>query len=73
MVYRSDVGGRNHADGGVEVLLEIDREPDPPIRYVAALSRRSPRLTPGSSELLDFLASAEARAIFVRHGFLPLS
>lgn len=80
IVYRTDVAAAGapgvSADGGaparrgVAVLLEIDRESDPPIRYVAALSRRSPRLTPGSAELLDFLSGDEARAIFERHGFL---
>jgi molybdate transport system substrate-binding protein len=56
----------------VEVLLEIEREPDPPIRYVGALVRRPKGATPGAAELLEFLAGADARAIFARHGFIPL-
>ena len=72
IVYRSDVMDAA-TSRGVEVLLEIEREPDPPIRYVAALVRRSTALAPGASELLDFLAGDEASAIFERHGFLPLS
>jgi molybdate transport system substrate-binding protein len=67
IVYRSDVAG-----AGVEVLLEIDRELDPPIRYVAALTRRGPRPVPGAAELLEFLGGDQARAIFERHGFLFL-
>ena len=55
----------------VVVLLQIDHELDPPIRYVAALVRRAAP-TPGAAELLDFLAGDEARAIFERHGFLAL-
>jgi molybdate transport system substrate-binding protein len=85
IVYRSDVmgalggggaatvGGDAESSRDVEVLLEIEREPDPPIRYVAALVRRPGPLAPGSAELLDFLAGDEASAIFERHGFLPLS
>jgi molybdate transport system substrate-binding protein len=77
IVYRSDlaeVDGSDDSDARrlVEVLLEIEREPDPPIRYVAALVRRSPGITPGSAELLDFLAGEEAGAIFERHGFIAL-
>jgi molybdate transport system substrate-binding protein len=77
IVYRSDVAGAG-ADGSdllaqVEVLLEIEREPDPPIRYVGALVRRPPGTTPGAAAgLLDFLAGAEAAAIFERHGFIAL-
>jgi molybdate transport system substrate-binding protein len=78
IVYRSDLKSGDGADGAgspghVVTLLEIDREPDPPIRYVGALVSR-----PGSfkrraaAELLDFMAGAEARAIFERHGFIPL-
>jgi molybdate transport system substrate-binding protein len=76
IVYRSDVAGAadvSDARRGVEMLLEIEREPDPPIRYVGALVRRSPGVTPGSAELLDFLASAEAGVIFERHGFIALA
>jgi molybdate transport system substrate-binding protein len=82
IVYRSDVmGGARDGNGGagggstrgVEVLLQIEREPDPPIRYVGALVRRSGALAPESAELLDFLGGDEASVIFERHGFLPLS
>jgi molybdate transport system substrate-binding protein len=72
IVYRSDVAGSRGSERGVEVLLEIDRELDPPIRYVAALARRDTGLAPGSTAFLDFLSSDEGRAIFQRHGFLPL-
>jgi molybdate transport system substrate-binding protein len=78
IVYRSDVtaadsgGGDSEARREVEVLLEIEREPDPPIRYVGALVRRSPGISTGSAELLDFLAGEEAGAIFERHGFIAL-
>jgi molybdate transport system substrate-binding protein len=71
MVYRTDVGS-GAGTSRVEVLLEIDRELDPPIRYVAALSSRSADLAPGATELLDFLGGAQARAIFERHRFIPL-
>ncbi|HEX2465315.1 MAG TPA: hypothetical protein VHR17_11900, partial [Thermoanaerobaculia bacterium] len=72
------VGGAGTGSGGklargVEVLLQIEREPDPPIRYVGALVRRSGALAPESAELLDFLGGDEASVIFERHGFLPLS
>ena len=71
IVYRTDVAG-TAPPRGVQVLLEIEREPDPPIRYVAALVKRSPGVAPGSTELLGFLAGEEARSIFARYGFLPL-
>jgi molybdate transport system substrate-binding protein len=70
-----DAGGAQvavgHVDPAIEVLLEIDREPDPPIRYVGALVRR-PQSVAGAAALLDFLAGPEAKAIFERHGFVPL-
>lgn len=72
IVYRSDVAGRDGPTRDVQVLLEIDRELDPPIRYVAARVRRSDGLTPGSTALLDFLSSEAAQAIFQRHGFMPV-
>jgi len=78
IVYRSDVV----ADRGVELLLEIDREPDPPIRYVGAVVRRPPESVAASERtadgeagamgFLDLLSSTAAREIFERHGFLPL-
>jgi molybdate transport system substrate-binding protein len=78
IVYRTDVadvgGGRGETDlrRQVEVLLEIELEPDPPIRYVGALVRRSPGIAPGAADLLDFLGGEEAGAIFERYGFIPL-
>ena len=77
IVYRSDVVTSEAAGSGsilaqVKVLLEIEREPDPPIRYVGALVRRPRGVKPGAAELLDFLAGADARVIFERHGFIPL-
>jgi molybdate transport system substrate-binding protein len=71
IVYRTDVAGGGAASR-VEVLLEIERELDPPIRYVAARSSRSSKLASGASELLDFLGGPEARAIFERHRFIAL-
>lgn len=65
-------GSGGAQSGRVEVLLEIEREPDPPIRYVGALVRRTP-VTRGAAELLDFVAGEEARAIFERHGFIALT
>jgi molybdate transport system substrate-binding protein len=74
IVYATDLG----ATRGVEVLLEVEREPEPPIRYVAAVVRREDgeadgdRRTAEAGRFLDFLGSDEARAIFVRHGFRPV-
>jgi molybdate transport system substrate-binding protein len=77
IVYRSDLveaeGGDTDPRRQVEVLLEIESEPDPPIRYVGALVRRSASATAGSAELLDFLAGEDAAAIFERHGFIALA
>jgi molybdate transport system substrate-binding protein len=68
IVYRSDAIG----EPGVEVLLQIDREPEPPIRYVAAVVRRESRRATAAEALLDFLDGETASEIFRRHGFLPL-
>ena len=62
IVYATDAV----ADSSVRVLYAIPEDPDWPITYPAAA------LTPNGQVFLDFLASAEARAIFVRHGFIPL-
>jgi molybdate transport system substrate-binding protein len=63
--------GQGGAAHDVVVLLQIDHDLDPPIRYVGALVARA-TATPGAADLLDFLAGDEAGAIFERHGFLSL-
>ncbi|HEY7699609.1 MAG TPA: molybdate ABC transporter substrate-binding protein [Vicinamibacteria bacterium] len=64
-VYRTDAS----LEGRVRVAFEVPREEGPPIAYPLALARG------GSDEaraLYRFLGSAEASAVFERHGFIVL-
>lgn len=63
IVYASDVV----AEPGVTVVGTFPASTHPPIVYPAALTVRA---KPEAKKVLDAIASAEARAIFVKHGFL---
>jgi molybdate transport system substrate-binding protein len=62
IVYASDVV----AEPGVRVVDTFPTGTHPPIRYPAALTVRASKDAAG---VLAVIASAEARAIFVKHGF----
>jgi molybdate transport system substrate-binding protein len=62
IVYASDVV----AEPGVRVVGTFPDGTHPRIVYPAALTRRA---TPEAKPVLDAIASVEARAIFVKHGF----
>jgi molybdate transport system substrate-binding protein len=63
IVYASDVV----ADPGVRIVDTFPAGTHPPIRYPAALTVNA---GPDAKRVLDVIASPEARAIFVKHGFL---
>jgi molybdate transport system substrate-binding protein len=63
IVYASDVV----AEPGVVVVGTFPANTHPRILYPAALTARA---KPDAKKVLDVIASAEARAIFVKHGFL---
>jgi molybdate transport system substrate-binding protein len=62
IVYASDVV----ADAGVRVVDTFPAHTHPPIRYPAALTVRASR---DAAAVLAVIASREARAIFLKHGF----
>lgn len=65
IVYRSDaMAGRR-----VRVAFVVPADQGPAIRYPAAVLREGTNRA-GARRLLDFLRTAEARAIFTRAGFL---
>ena len=64
IVYASDVV----AEPGVRVVGTFPASTHPPIRYPAALTTRA---STEAAAVLAVLASAEARPVFVRHGFVP--
>jgi molybdate transport system substrate-binding protein len=63
IVYASDVV----AEPGVRVVDTFPASTHPRIVYPAALTVRA---RPDAKAVLDVIASAEARAVFVKHGFL---
>jgi molybdate transport system substrate-binding protein len=63
IVYASDVV----AEPAVAIVGTFPAGSHPPIVYPAALTARA---TPHAKNVLDVIASPEARAIFVKHGFL---
>ena len=63
IVYASDVV----AEPGVVIVGTFPANTHPPIVYPAALTARA---KPDAKKVLDVIASPEARAIFVKHGFL---
>jgi molybdate transport system substrate-binding protein len=63
IVYQSDV----IAEPGVTVVGTFPESTHPRIVYPAALTLRA---RPEAKAVLAVLASAEARAVFVRHGFV---
>jgi molybdate transport system substrate-binding protein len=62
IVYASDVV----AEPGVAVVGTVPATAHPPILYPAALTVRA---RPSARTVLDTMASAEARAVFLKHGF----
>jgi molybdate transport system substrate-binding protein len=62
-VYRTDA----RIEPRVRVAFEVPRDEGPRIAYPLALVRGAPE---EARALLSFLSSAEARAIFERHGFI---
>ena len=65
IVYATDA----LASSEVEVVRELPAASHPPIRYPAAVLAGSKH--PESAAFLEFLSSAEARRVFLRHGFGP--
>ncbi|MFY0597704.1 MAG: molybdate ABC transporter substrate-binding protein [Cognatishimia sp.] len=65
LVYQTDA----LADGNVRVVDHVPVELHQPIRYVAAQIGEGVE----ASEYMAFVASSEARSIFLRHGFLAPS
>jgi molybdate transport system substrate-binding protein len=63
IVYQSDV----IAEPGVAIVGTFPESTHPRIVYPAALTVRA---RPGAKAVLDGMASAEARAVFVKHGFV---
>jgi molybdate transport system substrate-binding protein len=63
IVYASDVA----AEPGVVVVGTFPNDTHAPIVYPAALTARA---KPEAKRVLDVIASREARAVFVKHGFL---
>lgn len=63
IVYQTDA----QAEPGVKVVGLFPEDSHPPIVYPAAATRAA---TPAALKLLEFLASAPARAVFERHGFV---
>lgn len=66
VVYRTDA----MASEKVRRLYEVPEELSPPIRYTAAAVRGAGQRR--AERFLDFLAGAEAAAIFEEHGFLAV-
>lgn len=64
IVYQSDVV----AEPGVRVVAIFPADTHPRILYPAALTTRA---SGEARRVLDVIASAEARAVFQRHGFQP--
>lgn len=64
IVYATDA----RTAAGVRVLLEIPADLTPPIGYFAAVTRET-RHPDAATDLVRFLDSEEARAVFQRHGF----
>jgi molybdate transport system substrate-binding protein len=64
IVYQSDVA----AEPNVRVVAVFPADTHPPIVYPAALTTRATR---DARRVLDAIVSAEARAVFQRHGFPP--
>lgn len=67
VVYVTDLRAGAGA-GGVELAFAVPANEGPVIAYPAAVVRSSKRLAE-ARRLLEFLASADARAIFARFGF----
>jgi molybdate transport system substrate-binding protein len=65
IVYRTDA----QAEKRVRVVDTFPADTHPPITYPAVLTTDARAPAP---QLLDFLSSDEARAIFLRYGFTPL-
>jgi len=63
IVYASDVV----AEPAVAIVGTFPNGTYPPIVYPAALTARA---KPEAKKVLDVIASPEARAVFVKHGFL---
>lgn len=66
-VYRTDIG----AEKRVRLAYRVPPEQGPKIVYTAAVVRGSRHQTQ-ARRFLDFLAGAEAAAVFRRHGFVVL-
>lgn len=62
VVYATDAA----ADPGVRVIYAVPEDADWQITYPAAA------VTANGRAFFDYLSGAEARAIFLRHGFIPL-
>lgn len=63
IVYATDVA----ADPGVKIVAVFPPDTHPPIVYPIAVTAANKE--PAARRLLDFLASAAAKAIFEKHGF----
>lgn len=68
LVYRTD----QRRSDRVRLLLEIEAELQPPIRYCAALLKDGEAGVERGRELLQFLSSPGARRVFEEHGFVTL-
>lgn len=65
IVYETDA----RAEPGVRIVATFPEDLHPKIVYPAALIKGA---GPAAAAYLTFLASAEAQALFMRHGFRPL-
>lgn len=68
LVYRTD----QRRSEAVRMLLEVEADVEPPIRYSAALLKDGDAGLESGSELLRFLSTPRARQVFEEHGFLTL-
>lgn len=68
IVYRTDAMSSRR----VRILFEVPENQVPPIRYSAARVYRPDAPAASSDRFFDFLFSQQARAIFTRHGFIPV-
>ena len=68
IVYATDA----RTSGDLRVLFEVPPELAPRITYDAAAVAGGPAGEAAARQLLDLLASPAARAVFARHGFVPL-
>jgi molybdate transport system substrate-binding protein len=68
VVYTSDAAYSER----VVTLHEVDNSVAPAIRYPAALLNRSTQC-PASRDLLRYLSTAPAQAVFASHRFEPLT